>query len=142
MSEPRVDVVGDGVVVSQRIAAAPATVFEYFTDPAKMLTWMGVAVDLDPTPGGTFRVDMNGDDVAAGEFVEVAPPHRVVFTWGWDGSDDVPPGSSTVTVTLTADGDQTVVELRHDGLPDHLAARHGEGWQHFLPQLVTAITTP
>ena len=68
-----------------RIAAPPEVVFPYFTDPARMVEWMGVAALLDPRPGGTFRVEPNGRDVVLGEYLEVEPPRRVVFTWGFDG---------------------------------------------------------
>src|SRR5919198_26603 len=62
-----------------RIAAPPEVVFPYFTDPARMVHWMGVAALLDPRPGGTFRIEANGRDVVRGEYVEVDPPRRVVF---------------------------------------------------------------
>jgi uncharacterized protein YndB with AHSA1/START domain len=52
-----------------------------------------------------------------GEFVEIDPPRRLVFTWGWEGDEEVPPGSSTVEVTLTPDGDATVLHLVHGDLP-------------------------
>ena len=70
-----------------RIAAPPELVFPYFTDPARMVDWMGIAALLDPRPGGTFRVEANGRDVVLGEYVEVEPPHRVVFTWGFEGAE-------------------------------------------------------
>ena len=63
-----------------RIEAPPEVVFPYFTDPTRMVHWMGVAALLDPRPGGTFRVEANGRDVVLGEYVELDPPHRVVFT--------------------------------------------------------------
>jgi uncharacterized protein YndB with AHSA1/START domain len=56
-----------------------------------------IAALLDPRPGGTFRVEANGRDVVIGEYVEVDPPHRVVFTWGFEGADPfVAPGSTRV----------------------------------------------
>ena len=65
-----------------------------------MLRWKGVSADLDPRPGGVYRVDMNGRDVAKGEYLEVVPHSRVVFTWGWEGEESaVPPGSTTVEIT-------------------------------------------
>ena len=70
-----------------------------------------------PAPGGTFSLDVRGNP-ARGEYVEVDPPHRVVFTWGIEGRGDFPPGSSTVEVVLQADGDETVVTLTHRDLPD------------------------
>jgi len=62
-----------------------------------------------------------------------------VFTWGWEDSDEVPPGSTTVEVTLTADGDATIVRLRHSGLePDEQREQHRHGWTHFLGRLEVA----
>src|SRR5436309_13045584 len=88
-----------------RIAAAPETVFSYFTDPEKYVKWKGQHAELDPRPGGVFRVDFDGKDVARGEFVEIEPFRRLVFTWGWEGEGHpIPPGSSVVEVTLVPDG--------------------------------------
>lgn len=120
-----------------RIAASPETVFEFFTDPAKAVQWMGTSATLDPRPGGVYRVAMNDPYVAIGEYVEVDPPHRVVFTWGWENDlEMMPPGSSTVEITLVPDGDATIVRLIHSGIPTTEAAEsHRGGWNTFLPQL-------
>src|SRR6059058_5001520 len=79
-----------------RIAAPPETVFDYFVDPAKMTRWMGSHVELEPRSGGVYALDINAGARARGRFVELIPPSRVVFTFGWDDDDAVPPGSSTV----------------------------------------------
>lgn len=129
----------EGVVVREvRIAARPETIFPFFTDPAKMVRWKGVSADLDPRPGGLYRVDVTGSAVARGHYVEVSPPTRVVFTWGWEGDAKVPPGSSTVEVTLIPDGDGTIVRLRHLGLALGERGSQGEGWAHYLPRLAIA----
>jgi uncharacterized protein YndB with AHSA1/START domain len=44
--------------VEMRIDAPPEVVFAYFTDPEKYRRWKGVRAELDPRPGGGFRVDM------------------------------------------------------------------------------------
>ena len=120
-----------------RIAAPPEVVFEYFVDPRKLVSWIGSRADLDATPGGRFWVDMNGRDVAAGEYVEIEPPKRVVFTWGWEkGGPPVAPGASTVEVTLTLDGDHTVVRLIHRGLPQPFLESHEAGWTEHFATLV------
>jgi uncharacterized protein YndB with AHSA1/START domain len=121
-----------------RIAARPETLFAFFTDPAKMMLWMGKDILLDPRPGGIFRNDIDGQHIARGEYVEVVPYSRVVFTWGWEDGGSPAPGASTVEVTLTADGDETVVRLRHSGLSAIERTTHGEGWDHFLPRLAAA----
>jgi len=126
--------------VTVTVAASRAAVCECFTDPSAMVRWMGVDVVLDPTPGGELRVEVNGHDVAEGEFVEVEPPDHVQFTWGWVGNADAPPGASTVDVTFTAADDGTVVRLHHFGLSEEEAQRHTAGWQHYLERLAVAAT--
>jgi uncharacterized protein YndB with AHSA1/START domain len=123
-----------------RIDASPETVFDFFTDPAKMVRWKGAMATLDPRPGGIYRVQMNEQHIAVGEYVVVDAPKRVVFTWGWEGDDAVtPPGSSTVEVTFTPDGDGTVVRLVHSGLPSPESAEaHGHGWDEYMPRLAIA----
>jgi uncharacterized protein YndB with AHSA1/START domain len=122
-----------------RIAAPPELVFPYFTDPARMVGWMGLAALLDPRPGGTFRVEANGRDIVLGEYVEVRPPHRVVFTWGFEGADPVvPAGSTRVEVTLEPDGEGTRLTLLHHGLPEAVRDAHAEGWGHYLGRLAPA----
>ena len=117
----------DVVTASVRIAALPEVVFPYFTDPALLTEWLGQWASLDPTPGGAFHVDLRRAPVR-GSYVTVEPPHRVVFTWGVAGNDDLPPGSSTVEVTLRAVGADTVVELVHRGLPASRREDHRAGW--------------
>jgi uncharacterized protein YndB with AHSA1/START domain len=128
------------------VAARPETVFRYFVESERMVRWMGTTADLEPHPGGTFRVDYRGKDVASGTYLEVDPPRRVVFTWGWEMPDDpVPPGASTVEVTLspTDDGGGTLVRLVHRDLPAEAVDGHAEGWDFFLPTLANvAATTP
>ena len=84
---------GDRAVeVSVHIAAQPETVFPYFTDPGRYVQWMGAGAALEPVPGGCYRILMRDGVEAAGEFVEIDPPHRLVFTWGWTHDPAVPPG--------------------------------------------------
>jgi uncharacterized protein YndB with AHSA1/START domain len=127
------------VEVETRIDAPPDVVFEYFTDAKKYIRWMGVGADLDPRPDGEFTLSAPGGHTAAGRYLTVDPPRRLTFTWGWEGSPDVPPGSSTVEVTLVPDGDGTIVRLRHSGLPnDQQREMHGQGWRRYLSRLSVA----
>lgn len=121
------------------IAARPEAVFAYFIDPVKMIRWKGLRATLDPRPGGTYRVEIDGRDVASGQYLEVVPFSRIVFTWGWEGENSpLPPGASTVEVTFTPDGNGTLLRLRHHGLPnDAMHQRHAQGWDHYLPRLHT-----
>ncbi len=123
-----------------RINARPETVFPYLIDPDRMVMWMGDSAILDPRPGGTYDVHVHGNNHAKGEYVEVTPYSRVVFTFGWDSEDsEVPPGSSTVEITLTPEGVGTLLRLRHEGLPtDELRQAHTQGWNHYMDRLSKA----
>ncbi|HEX9342386.1 MAG TPA: SRPBCC family protein, partial [Actinomycetota bacterium] len=106
------------VTVERYVKAPPETVFTFFADPSRWLQWQGVHAQIEPRPGGRFRMDVMGDGYASGRFVEVTPPRRVVFTWGYEApGSPVPPGSSTVEIDLLPDGDGTLVRLTHRGLP-------------------------
>ena len=122
-----------------RIVASPETISPFFTDPAKMVLWKGRSATLDPRSGGIYRVDVTGRDIARGEYVEVTPPSRVVFSCGWEGKGNpVPPGSSTVEISLIPDGHATIVRLRHSGLSAEQGAEHAKGWEHYLERLANA----
>ena len=132
--------VESAVVVREiEIAATPETVFAFLIDQEKLLRWQGVSATLDPRPGGIYLVNVTGRDIARGEFVEVVPHSRVVFTWGWEADGNpVPPASSTVEITLTPAGSGTRLRLVHRDLPNEDARKgHAEGWEHYLDRLAS-----
>lgn len=130
----------DVLEVSVHVAAQPETVFGYFTDPGRYVQWMGTDATLEPEPGGTYRVSMRGGVQAVGEFVEVEPPHRLVFTWGWTHEFEVEPGSTRVVVTFEAEDGGTRVVLRHHDLPtDDQRGHHRTGWQMYLSRLAVVV---
>lgn len=129
----------DTLTATIRIAAAPAEVFPYLVEPQLLVQWIGAWADLNPVPGGVFALDFEGTPVR-GTYVSVEPPDRVVFTWGVPGNDALPPGSSTVEILLTADGDETVVELLHYGLPADQLSQHAAGWTACLATLRQAAS--
>jgi uncharacterized protein YndB with AHSA1/START domain len=146
-----------------RIAARPETVFGYFTDPARMVQWMGVEATLDPRPGGICRITFQTAEavldgmaallgvtrpptagqaavwVMSGRFVDVDPPHRIALTWGWEEEMiGVPPQSTAVDVSFVPDGDQTILRLVHRRLPPRRTAFIRAGWEHYLARLALA----
>jgi uncharacterized protein YndB with AHSA1/START domain len=132
-------IAGGEIVREVRIDAPPDAVFPFFTEPDKMIVWKAVEATLDPRPGGIFRINVTGHDIARGEYVEIDPPRRVVFTFGWETeSSPEPPGSTTVEVTLVPDGNGTLLRLVHRGIPDEIRAGSDEGWAHYLQRLVIA----
>jgi uncharacterized protein YndB with AHSA1/START domain len=133
------------IVREVHIAATPEVVFEFFVDPAKLTRWLAVEATLDPRPGGVchqVHEDTDGQRYdMRGEFVEVTPPSRVVFTWGFESGGGVAPGSSTVEVTLTRDGRGTLVRLVHRDLPAAAVGDHAGGWTTMLERLATAVSS-
>ena len=134
------DAVTDTAVYERTIAidASPETVWEFFVDPQKVMRWMGIDAELDPQPGGVYRLNVISGNTALGEFVEVDRPHRLVFTWGWDGNESIPPGSSTVEAELTPEGKGTSLRFVHRDLSAEQAASHAQGWDHYLARLQIA----
>lgn len=123
------------IVVEQRIAAPPPVVYQYLTDSEKWPLWQGVGATLDATAGGIFSMRMADGAVARGQFTELIPDRRVVFTWGWVDRPGIPPGSTTVEIDLASEGDGTVLMLTHRALPPDEMAMHQAGWTHYLSRL-------
>ena len=75
----------------------------FLTDPEKILSWMGAEAQTEPHPGGLYLVKgVSGDHArtARGSFREVVPVHRLAYSFGWEGREDVPPGSSLIEIDL------------------------------------------
>ena len=120
------------------IDAAPDTVWEFFVDPEKLKRWKGIDVNLDPRPGGIYRCEVIPGHIALGEYVELEKPNRLVFTWGWEGNEAVPPGSSTIEVELASEGSGTSLHFVHHLMSEEAVASHTGGWEHYLPRLEIA----
>ena len=121
------------------IAAPAATVFALLTDPDKILRWIGTETTVDARPGGIYLVNVGGKHRARGEFTEVVPVHRLAYSFGWEGGEKVPPGSSLVEIDLIDRPGGTLVRFTHSGLPDREECdSHEKGWTHYLNRLVMA----
>ena len=124
------------------IAARPETVWEFLVDSEKATQWMGLNATFEPQPGGLYRVEVIPGHTARGEFVELDPPHRLVYTFGWEanesGPNPVPPGSSTIEIELVPDGDGTLLRFAHALPTVESAEMHTKGWDHYLDRLLVA----
>jgi uncharacterized protein YndB with AHSA1/START domain len=117
-----------GFSLDRTYPATPDRVYAYFTDPRLMARWfcpnpdLTTTCDLDVRPGGSWRVVM-GSHVVAGSYLEVAPPHRLAFTFDWEHDDDEP---TTVTVEITPAEEGTRLVLTHTETGP--TGGHQEGW--------------
>jgi len=128
-----------------QIDASPETVWEFLVDPEKLTRWMGESAELDPQPGGSYRVVVLPTNVASGEFVELDPPRRLVMTWGWEASRAesrggiIAPGASTIEFELEPSRGGTLLRFTHRDLQTvESAESHGHGWDHYLGRLAVA----
>jgi uncharacterized protein YndB with AHSA1/START domain len=119
------------------IAAPPATVFAFLTDPEKIVRWMGSEATTETHPGGLYLLKgVNGRSTARGAFREVVPVHRLAYSFGWDGSETVPPGSGLIEIDLIDRDGGTLLRMAHSGLPDAAqCAGHDRGWAHYFGRL-------
>jgi uncharacterized protein YndB with AHSA1/START domain len=127
------------------ILASPEIVFNFLIDPARMMQWIGISHQLEPRPGGIFRVEVSAGNIARGVYTEVIPPHRVAFTWGWEthAADltalaDLPPGASLVEINLEPKGKGTLLRFLHRRVPKASSKLHDARWSIYLDRLDTA----
>ena len=124
-----------------QIAAPPAAVFAFLTDPEKIVRWVSAEATTETHPGGLYLLKgvHEPNRVARGAFREVVPVHRLAYSFGWDGSEQVPPGSSLVEIDLADQDGGTLLRLTHSGLPNEAqCTAHGKGWAHYLGRLAMA----
>jgi uncharacterized protein YndB with AHSA1/START domain len=129
------------MIVKEIYIDAPAPlVYSFLTEPAKVVQWIGLDADVNPRPGGLFRLPMVGSDVMRGNFVEVVPNSKVTFTWGFEGEGHaLPAGSTLVEITLKPEGTGTRLKLVHREVPPDWAPAHDAGWGYCLARLELVV---
>lgn len=127
----------------QQVLPAPVDlVFQAWTDPYLLSCWFAPAdgiptkAEVDLRVGGRYRIEM-GRRTAAGEYLEITPPTRLVFTWVWLGEDE---HETVVTAEFTPLGKETLLSLTHDRLPEEVDCMGFEaGWEANLARLVRLL---
>lgn len=114
------------------IQAAPETVFGFFTDSARWAKWWGAGSTIDARPGGKVLILQPGGGETLGEVIEVVPPTRIVFTYGYASGKPIPPGGSRVTIRLEPEGSGTRLHLFHEFADAAARDVHVQGWRFQL----------
>ena len=136
---------GGHVVIEREIfiAASPETIFHFLVDPLLMARWIGSSHTLEPRVNGLLRVEFSRGDVASGQYKEIVPNRRVVFTWGWESKDPalrtLKPGESLVEIELEPQRGGTLLRLRHSRLPKGISEMHEDRWAYYLKKLLAAV---
>jgi uncharacterized protein YndB with AHSA1/START domain/predicted enzyme related to lactoylglutathione lyase len=136
------------LTIKRRLNVAPAKVFAAWTDPQKMMRWIGPAnvtrceVRNDLREGGRYDIKVHADNEehnVGGVYREIVPDEKLVFTWAWYST---PERESLVTVTIKPDGDGSLMTLHHEQFFDEAARdRHNQGWTGTLLKLETFLHT-
>ena len=122
------------------IGAPVDVVFAYFTDSTLWAAWWGAGSVIEARPGGRMLIRHNNGVEVTGEVLEVEPPRRIVFTYGYGTGPQLPPaGGSQVTIALEPQGTSTRLHLRHAFA--ETAHREGfvQGWRYQLSVFATTI---
>tara|TARA_R110000824_G_scaffold118960_19_gene272709 strand:- start:133713 stop:134174 length:462 start_codon:yes stop_codon:yes gene_type:complete len=136
------------LTIKRRFKASPEKIFAAWTDPEKIKQWWGPSsmtaflAEVDPRIGGRFRVAMKGadDEVhdVSGIYKEFVPNEKLVMSWAWIST---PERESQLTITVKADGTETILTLLHERFADVKARDdHHSGWTEALDKLVAVYS--
>jgi uncharacterized protein YndB with AHSA1/START domain len=141
--------------ISRVFDAPRALVFKAWTDPQHLLQWFCpqgfrvLSFDADLRVGGQYRFTMqapSGKNYAAGGvYREIAPPSRLVYSHVWEDNcseerKDLIGMETLVTVDFSEQGDKTLVNFIHEGLPDrNTVVSHTGGWTSYLENLAEKL---
>jgi uncharacterized protein YndB with AHSA1/START domain len=135
--------------ITRLLPRPPADVFRAMTDAKQLPRWWGPRgftvphVEIDPRPGGDYAFEMQPPEGEAfslsGEFLQVDPPSRLVYTFRWDPPD--PDDRETVVnLALQDRGGQTQVELTQgEFTTDERRALHEGGWADSFDRLAELL---
>jgi uncharacterized protein YndB with AHSA1/START domain len=135
------------LVVRRTIRASPECLFAAWTEPDQLRAWWGpegvvcIAAEIDLRRGGRYRIGNKLPDQRVlwivGEFDEVEPPRRLVYTWKVDGISET---EERVTVQFEPQGAATEVVVTHERIPSReLRDQHQQGWQGCLSGLANYL---
>jgi uncharacterized protein YndB with AHSA1/START domain len=133
----------------KRIFSAPREkVFEAWTNPEMMNQWLAPVgystpeAEADLRTGGRYRVVMKHDEkgathTAVGEYREVAPPERLVFTWTWEEGDK---HEMLITIEFRDQGGSTEMIFKHERFAsEENRNNHEEGWASSFEKLAELV---
>ena len=127
--------------ISAELPVSPDEAFALVTEPERLRRWKTVSATVDLRAGGGYRFTVTPGHVVSGTYRVVEPGRRVVFGWGWEGGESLPPDASTVTVTIEPTETGSRVTIEHAGLDAEQAAGHAAGWEHFVERLQRLAAT-
>ena len=142
---------GVGLRIDRIFHAPVSRVFEAWRSPEALKKWAWgtlsneVQVELDFRVGGRYRIGTSRPNnqtwTFSGEFVEIIPDQKLVYTVNWDAPMGYEAPDELVTVEFISSGETTKVSFFHEGVPDPKAREeHEKGWSNTFDVLESILT--
>jgi uncharacterized protein YndB with AHSA1/START domain len=122
------------------IKARRETVFGYFTDSARWAALWGSGSTIDARPGGAIFIRYPNGVEVGGAVVEVSPPARIVFTYGYASGQPFAVGASRISIELEAVAEGTRLWLTHAMADEGARDQHVQGWRYQLAVFCNAVS--
>jgi uncharacterized protein YndB with AHSA1/START domain len=134
------------------VPASRERVFAAWTTPDAVKAWFGpgdcevIDAQIDLRIGGKYSIMLStermGQCSVRGQYKEVQPPEKLIYTWRWEGSAELTDATSLVTVQFVPAGSATEIRLTHEQLPSPESRdNHGHGWNGALDKLVKYVAS-
>jgi uncharacterized protein YndB with AHSA1/START domain len=135
---------GPFLQLRRTFSGPPERVFRAWTDPDEVRQWFGPGeyttpqVEIDLRVGGRYRFGLKpprGDMYfLSGEYREIVPPRRLVYTWAWEGGDHA--NEMLVTVDFLDRGGRTELIIHQEQFAtQEQCDQHAQGWKGTLDKL-------
>ncbi|MGA2868687.1 MAG: SRPBCC domain-containing protein [Verrucomicrobiota bacterium] len=156
-NNPTTNTIDCKLVITREFDAPRELVWKAWTEPGQIKEWLGLggevtveSVRVDLRVGGKFRTQIKRAEgeffTAAGTYLEVKAPERLVYTWDWEkdggGTEfgELEGNETQLTVEFRAIGKQTQLVLTHEKFASvESRDRHEGGWQVWLGRLAKFI---
>ncbi|MBY3257416.1 SRPBCC domain-containing protein [Rhizobium laguerreae] len=140
------------LVLVRRFDAPCDLVFRAWTDPKALAQWCGphgfkaVGDRLEAWPGGRHRACLIAPDGeehwVGGQYLEVEPPHRLVFTHAWESTTGENSPETVVTITFRDSDGGTEMTFRQSGFDSASSLEgHEDGWAQSFERLSLFLGT-
>lgn len=122
------------------IHAPQATVFSFLTDSERWAKWWGAGSTIDPKVGGKVYIRHPGGVESGGKILDIEPPARVVFSYGFNSGSPIPLEASRVTMWFDDEAGSTRVRLHHEFSDAAARDEHVQGWRYQLSLFANVVT--
>lgn len=118
-----------------KINAEPSDIYSALTNPLTIELWSGYQAKMSTEPGSEFSL-WEGD--ITGKNLEFIKDRKVVQEWYFGDQAD----KSLVTISISPDGENSLVTVEHSNIPDNDFAEISEGWREYYIGAIVNFFNP